>query len=158
MTTLSIPELDTPFIFESRPEAIPGDFRPLWRIGTLLLILLVASRGGKSSLVRLHVLNWAIRTPQNRQNLKNVILGKIKTEAVLVRIEPSLNRAVDLAQGEGLVCRDASSHICLTPRGKSTAETICGEPSVFAEERTFLMEIGKKVTEKLVQHLFTARN
>jgi len=39
---------------------IAAELRPDWKISTLLLILQISSYGGKSSLKRLHVLNWAI--------------------------------------------------------------------------------------------------
>ena len=154
MAWFDIPELRTPIVFTSRPEAIPGDFRPLWRIGILLLILFLASRGCKSSLVRLHVLNWALRSLQNQQNLKDVVAGKMKPDAVLVRIEPSLNRAVDLAHGEGLVNRNADGRLSLTSRGKIAGETLCKEPAVFEGEKKFLGEIGKGVTEVFVNSFF----
>jgi hypothetical protein len=157
MTRLDIPELRTTFIFSSRPEGIPGDLRPLWRVGTILLILLLASRGGKSSLVRLHVLNWAIRTPESQQALRDVIAGQTIPGAVLVRIEPSLSRALDLACGEGLLHRLESGSIELTDQGKLAAEGILAENSVFSQEKRFLKEIGKSLTETLVKRLFAGR-
>lgn len=157
MASLSIPELDTPFIFRSRPEAIPGDLRPLWRIGMVLLVLHIASRGGKSSFRRLHVLNWAIRTSENRKSLRDMIAGKIAPDTVIVRIEPSLNRAVDLAHGEGLVDRVVGDRICRTQRGQTAATALYKEPSIFVEEKRFLEEFGKTLTEQMVNNLLSGR-
>jgi hypothetical protein len=156
MHKINIEELDTPFVFRSRPEAIPGDFRPLWRIGILLLILFIASRGSRSSSGRLHVLNWAIRTPDNRQTLINLIDGKTKPDTIVVRIEPSLNRAVNLAFGEGLVDR-VSNRISLTLIGQKAAKILYNETNIFIEEKKFLEVIGKRLTEQLVQHLLSGR-
>lgn len=153
MKEVDITELNTPFIFRSRPEAIPGDFRPLWRIGILLLILFASSRGGKSSFGRLHVLNWAIRTLENRKTLIDLIEGKIKPDTIIARIEPSLNRAVDLAYGEGLIDR-ISNRISLTPHGLGIARNLYQELDIFREEKQFLEKIGKKLTEGLVQNIF----
>src|SRR5690606_16062641 len=101
MASINISDLVEPLIFRSRPEPIPGDLRPLWRIGIILLILDLTSRGGKSTLGRLHVLSWAVRTRETRENLLRVIREEVSPHTLIVRIEPSLNRAIDLALGEG---------------------------------------------------------
>jgi hypothetical protein len=59
-------EIDIPFRFKRKPMPIAAELRPDWKIATLLLILEVSSHAGKSSLMRLHVLNWAIRSPKYR--------------------------------------------------------------------------------------------
>lgn len=40
--------------FKRRPMAIAAELRPDWKIGAMLLILHISSRGGKSSLRRLY--------------------------------------------------------------------------------------------------------
>ena len=149
-----IPELNIPFVFRERPEAIPGDLRPLWRIGLLLLMLYMASRGGKSSFGRLHVLNWAIRSKEGRDALLRVLEGRLYPGMVVVRIEPSLNRAVDLAHGEGLVKRVRGDRIELTARGQVEAIRILEHKKLYASEREYLNIVAKRVTEKLVTELF----
>lgn len=44
------------FRFKRRPMAIAAEFRPDWKMGALLLILHLSSRGEKSSLPRLPIL------------------------------------------------------------------------------------------------------
>lgn len=157
MAEIMIPELDTPFVFRSRPEAIPGDIRPMWRIGTLLLILHLASRGGKSSFGRLHVLNWAIRNRSNRLALARIVKGDVAPDAVIVRIEPSLNQAVDLAHAEGLIDRVGGNRIRLTARGDAQARILTVHATLFSAEREYLHELGKGVTEGLVRSVFAQK-
>ncbi len=149
-----IPELNIRFIFKERPEAIPGDLRPLWRIGLVLLMLHTASRGGTSSFGRLHVLNWALRSEEGRDALLRILDGQLFPGTVVVRIEPSLNRAVDYAHGEGLVRRVEGNRIELTARGEAEAKRILGHEMLYQSEREFLGAIGKRVTENLVKRLF----
>ena len=52
--------------------AIAAELRPDWKMGALLLILQFSSRGGKSSLRRLHILNWALRSAKNRAEFEQV--------------------------------------------------------------------------------------
>lgn len=153
--TLRIPELDTQFIFRVRPEAIPGDLRPMWRIAALLVILLT-SRAGKTSFGRLHLLNWAIHSRENRQIIRDVLSRRMAPDAVVVRIEPSLNRAVDLARGEGLV-DVTGNRVLLTARGKTFAVVIWKHPALLADEKDFLQEVKGLLTEQFVRDLFTGR-
>lgn len=86
----AIPELETEFLFRRRPIAVPGDLRPSWRIGLLTLLLKRCCRQGRTSLTRLHVLNWAIRTEGNQQALLGLIAGNLRPDALVVRFDPAL--------------------------------------------------------------------
>lgn len=144
------------FVFRSRPEAIPGDFRPLWRISIILLTLKFASWGNKSTLSRLHVLNWAIRTSDNRESIRRIISGDLSPDKVIVRIEPSLIRALELARGEGLIEYLSGKTIKLTNKGNEVAENISKEPNLFSEEMVFLEEIGKRnLNETIISQIFS---
>lgn len=154
MKSFHIPELDTPFVFGEQPESLPGDFRPMWRIASVLLILGLASRGKKSSFGRLHVLNWGLRTKENRSALKEMIDGNLAPDVILVRIEPSLNRAVDLASAEGLLQRISGDRVKLSdPGGKAVATIV--DSGALDIERQYLEEIGVRLTEKQVKRVFS---
>ena len=153
MSNVDILELNTEFVFRQRPEAIPGDLRPLWRIGLVLLMLHMASRGGKSSFGKLHVLNWALRSQEGRKALLDILERRLSPNTVIVRIEPSLNRAVDLAHGEGLVKRN-NGGIELTSQGRTEAKKILEQEDIYLQEKDFLAAAGKRMTEKLVKELF----
>jgi hypothetical protein len=150
-----IPELDSPFTFTRRPVDLPGDLRPGWRIGLVVLLLKNCCRQGRVRFTQLHVLNWGVRSEENRRALVDAIAGTIAPDTLLVRIEPSLNRAVDLAIGEGLIRRRAGDRLELTTDGEALATEIERNPSLYEPERRYMSEIGKKVTAVFVERLFT---
>jgi len=154
MSDLRIAELETPFVFRDRPEAIPGDLRPIWRIGQVLLVLHMASRGGRSSFARLHVLNWALHSEGGRESLFGILDGQLFPGTVVIRIEPSLNRAVDYALGEDLVKLVQGDRIQLTIGGRAEAQRIMQYEGLYERERKFLHTLGKRVTEKLIVEIF----
>lgn len=154
---MDIPELETSFIFRRRPIAIPGDLRPGWRIGLLTLFLSKCCRGCRSSITRIHVLSWAVRTEESRELLRSAISGVSAPDALIVRFEPSLNRAIDFAIGEGLISRSSGSRIELTTHGRQLAEEILAETTLFVIEKEFMTEIRQKVTEVMVDAIFSAR-
>ena len=158
MPDIFIPELDSPILFRARPVAIPADLRPLWRMRAVLLLRRKCCRQGRSSLARIHVLNWALRTSEAGRQLVQAIEGTVSPDAVLVRIEPSLNRAVDLARGHGLIRQVGGDRIELTPGGRQFAETILNDPVVFGREKHFCERIGLHATEAFVNRIFNRGN
>lgn len=156
MPILNLDSFDAPLIFRSRPEAIPGDLRPIWRICTILLILNLASRGGKASLSKVHILNWAIHSKENQMALRKIINGEMSPDRISIRVEPSLDRAVAFAYGEDLIEFVGGKNIRLTWQGESAAKKLVELGNVLIEEKSFLLEIGKiKLTEVVVNELFS---
>ena len=149
-----IPELDVPVIFRHRPLSVPGDLRPAWRISVILLLLRKCCRQGRSSLRRLHVLSWAIKDEQVANALVRAIDGEVPPGTVLVRIEPALNRAVDLARGHGLIQRQSSDRVELTVDGKDFADNILNDKLVLGYEKLFAERIRFSVTEDFVTRMF----
>ena len=151
---LSIPELNTPFLFRARAVDLPADLRPLWRIGIIVLLMKLCCRESKARFRQLHVLNWGVRNKENRELLTQAVTNAVPLDKVLVRIEPSLNRAVDYAVGEGLVERIAGDQLKLTNKGAALADTLQQAKALFQEEKAFMATIKKSVNEKFVGELF----
>ena len=152
-----VPELDSAFTFQRRPIALPGDLRPTWRIGLLTLILSQCCRQYRSSLTRLHVLNWAMRSVANFENLTALIENRLSPDQLIVRFEPAFNRAIDFAIGEGLVKRVDGSRIELTMLGKSFSDEITKDSGVYITEKKLVSKIKQKASEALVDNIFGAR-
>jgi hypothetical protein len=148
--------LSVPFNFVERPAPILPRHRLAWGISLVLLFLSLCSRGGKSTLQRLHVLNWAVRNETNRQQFLDYLAGQVAVTAILVRYEPSLNRAVDYAVGEGLVELDGAGRIRITAAGERLATEIVGQELALNEEIAFLRTLRYAMTEQMVTRLTTA--
>src|SRR3546814_3539930 len=54
--------------FERRPSPVLAEHRPMYKIGQVLLILFLASRGGRSSLPRLQLFNWAMKSARSEEH------------------------------------------------------------------------------------------
>ncbi|GAB2750337.1 hypothetical protein GCM10027019_31260 [Melaminivora jejuensis] len=153
----SIPELDVDFIFRRRPVALPGDLRPTWRIGLLMLLLSQCCRQQRSSLTRLHVLNWAVRSEANYQELTALIEGRLPPDALIVRFEPAFSRAIDFAIGENLVKRVDGARVELTDNGKEFAEEILKDSSLYIPEKKLTGVLRQRASETLVDNIFGKR-
>jgi len=158
MDNNKLSELYTEICFHKRPISVPGDLRPVWRICAIVLALHLSSRGGKSSFGKLHLLNWALKSKKNQYSLAQIMHGKLSPDSIIVRIEPALNRAVDLASGEDLLTIDDGKKVVLTEKGVKLAESLMANPEIFKDVKGFLATIGKKqLTETEVNKLFSLR-
>ncbi|MFN7998415.1 MAG: hypothetical protein U0Q18_32640 [Bryobacteraceae bacterium] len=145
------------FRFTRRPMAIAAELRPDWKMAALLLILQLSSRGGKSSLRRLHILNWALRSPRNRAEFEQVREHQQPLFSFQFRFEPALGRAINLAVGEKFVEWVGENRLQITTKGKRWIADITKDDSVMYQEREFLKRIGKDVTEAFAMEMITVR-
>ena len=147
-----VPELSVPITFRRRPITIPGDLRPHWQIGIVLLILWKCSQKAKATLQKLHVLNWAIRDVARQRALLGFLDAEVGPEAVIVRYEPGLDRALRLAVAEGLLAVVRSNQLQLTPKGSAVAQQI-EHADCMQMEKKFLDELGLRANETRMKAL-----
>jgi hypothetical protein len=138
--------------------AIAAELRPDWKIGAVLLILHLSSHGGKSSLRRLHILNWALRSSKNRAEFEQVREHQQPLFSFQFRFEPALGRAINLAVGEKLIEWVGGDRLQITAKGKRWVTEILKDEDVMQEERDFLKRIGKSITEPVATEMITVRN
>jgi hypothetical protein len=154
MNGTEIPKINVPFSFTRKPIPIPPDLRTDWRIAVLLLILYY-SRSYRVSLKKLHVINWAIRSSENRELLLEYMLNKIQPHDVVIRFEPGIVRAIDFAKGYQFIKMEYGkpTGIILTDKGLEIARKIDSFNDCFVKEREFLRKIGPHVLEKDISAL-----
>ena len=134
--------------FSQRPIPIPAEYRPMYKIGLLVLILKLCCRGDRTNLLKLHLFSWALTSEKNMQKLRDYINSNFQTEMSVWGIEPALNRGLQLAVADG-ICEiiDGKSYK-LTEKGLKFYEIINEDIDLFSIEKSFLSFIGKsKITD-----------
>jgi hypothetical protein len=144
--------LDGPFELAPQPEPIAGDLRPAWGIALLVLIL-GRSRGKRASLQKLHFVAHSARTREARQQAQRVFDRLLRPAELLVRVEPSLNRAIAFAKGYGLIDLERGRTVKLTDKGSEVLKTLLAADTVMAEEKGFLDAIGPLATEAAIDKI-----
>jgi hypothetical protein len=149
--------IDRPFRFKRKPMPVAAELRPDWKMATLLLILHLSSVGGKSSLKRLYILNWAVRSAKHRDEFDQVRDHLSPLFHFQFRFEPALARAIDLAVGEGFVEWVGGDRLRIATKGKRWIEEIEKDESLLAVERSFLKRIGKTITESMASEMISLK-
>lgn len=147
MTALTI-RMAVPFTFSLRPAAVPGHLRPAWRIAIVVFIL-SRCHGAGLTLKQLHVVNWALRDAKSRETFLSTLSGHAPQRPI-VRIEPSLGRALELTETTNLIKR-TGARFTLTTRGATLASTIEDDDEIFSSEKEFFNYLGRKLTGKAIE-------
>jgi hypothetical protein len=62
--------------FDRKAMPVIPEYRPMYKICQILLILKLSSSGKKSSLIRFHLFNWALKDEKRKQMLINSSVNK----------------------------------------------------------------------------------
>lgn len=139
------------FSVTARPEPIPGDLRVGWG-QSLLLLVLASSRGQRCTIQKVHFLAHLSRTAVLRDKTRDVLSRRRDPIDLAVRIEPWVNRAAAFAKANGLIeVRDGKA-LALSDEGRAAVQVI-RKDGLLAPETAFLDEVGKLVTEQVVDKI-----
>lgn len=134
--------------FNVRPAPVLPEHRRMYKISQILLVLELSSRGGKSTLPRLQLFNWALKS-RGRQE---ILATGAKTQSLNVQawgFDPALSIALRFAVADMLV-NSVPTGYQITDRGKLFVDDIEKDPDLMTQEKEALRRIGKGVTEGMV--------
>jgi len=135
--------------FERRPSPVLVEHRPLYKIAQILLVLHLSSRGGKSTLPRLHLFNWALKRTDRIQKLVGAANAKV-LHITAWGFDPAIAIAIRYAMAEALLQATTTGYQ-ITEKGLSFISAVLRDPSAFTNERLLLKEIGRGITESMVE-------
>ncbi|WP_353189886.1 hypothetical protein [Pandoraea pnomenusa] len=136
--------------FNVRPSTVLPDHRPLFKITQLLLVLLLASRGRKSSLVRLQLFNWVLKDDARREKLVSAAKSQ-EIDFPAWGLDPAVQKAMTLAAADGLIVATAKS-VALTRKGSDLCELALTE-KLYDADASYLRGLRTSITEKMVDNI-----
>lgn len=138
-------------IFDAKPDAVPYNYRISYKVSQLCLIIYICGWGMSCSLIKLHMISFALLS---RNNMKNLIEFSDKiNESVVVRFDPAVNRALTYAVAYGFVMQQQNGNYKLTDQGKKFAERIKLAGDLMVTEIIELTELSKRLTESRIKEL-----
>lgn len=145
--------LEKKFVFTSRPNPVSGDLRISWGIAVLMLAVFY-SYGKRANLQKLQFLAHSVRIKEGREEVRGLLSGQYRPSEVSVRVEPSLNRSVNLAHALKLVEIRKGTTVALTDEGKRVASDLDKMETLLEDERRFLREVAPKLTNELMNRVW----
>jgi hypothetical protein len=135
--------LITKLSFTKRPIPLPAEYRPMYKIALIVIILKYSCRAEASNLLKLHLLSWALASQKNMIELRDYIESDFKSDFPVWGIEPALNRSLQLAVAENICEIVHGKNYHLTEKGNKFFEMIKADEELFDVEKSFLIFIGK---------------
>ena len=121
----------------------------MYKLAQITLVLAVASRSDKSSLPRLQLFNWGLKTRERQQTLVRAAESKV-LQVHAWGFDPALTLALRLGVAEKLI-EVVPTGYHLGKKGRNFAESILRDADLLVHERFVLQQIGKRLTEKMVE-------
>ncbi|MDO6814001.1 hypothetical protein [Tenacibaculum soleae] len=140
--------------FSKKPISIPPEYRPSYTIGLIVLILKLCCQSSKSSLLKLHLINWALKSKENQESLRKFVHSNYTETSKTWGIEPSLNRALNYSVHEG-ICSISKGKYQLQEKGELFYSKIIKDTEYLNEEIEFLNFLGKrKITDNRIDSIY----
>ena len=136
--------LNTRFEFNARPAPVPADIRAHWRI-PLLLLIVDSCRSRRASLQQLQAIAWAAIFEESRDRFLRAFNGESNPAALLIRYDPAITRAADLAVGLDILAWENGKRLAPTATGEEVLAEILGKDDLMADERGFLSQLGSSI-------------
>lgn len=138
-------------VFNSKPEAVPYNYRISYKVSQLCLIMRLCGWGDTCSLIKLQMISYALFSRETMKHLIDYADGL--GPAPIVRFDPVVNKALTYAIAYGFVSQQKSGNYKLTTKGHNLAEQIKLSKDLMVTELTNLEELSKKLTEGKIKEL-----
>lgn len=137
--------------FRKKPIPLPAEYRPMYKIATIVMVLKLCCRAESSNLLKLHLFSWALTSEKNMKEIRDYITSNFKTDFSVWGIDPALNRALQLAVAENICDIFQGKNYKLTEKGNKFYKMISEDKDLFEVEKSFLSFVGKsKITDNRI--------
>lgn len=144
------PLLYSDIVFNAKPDAVPYNYRVSYKVSLLCLIMRICGWGDSCSLIKLHMISFAMYTRENMNKLLHFINDESGVTPI-VRFDPAVNKALTFAIAYGFVEQQKNGNFKLTDRGRNFADRIKMVDDLMAIEKMDLSEVAKKLTEAKIK-------
>lgn len=138
-------------VFNAKPDAVPYNYRISYKVSQLCLIFRICGWGNVCSLVKIHMISFALISQSNMAKLIDYADGV--GYSPIVRFDPAVNRALSFAIAYSFIEQQKTGKYKLTDQGERLAEQIKIVGDLMVSEITYLNTLAKKLTENKIDAL-----
>lgn len=139
-------------LFDAKPDAVPYNYRISYKVSLIcIMIKLCCGRRG-CSLLKMHIILNGISNDKMYKKIIHFIKSKYNRDFI-VRFDPSINRALEYALGDGLIAQQINGSYKLLEKGRMLVEHILQKDDLLINEKKMLKEISVDLTEELIKEI-----
>ncbi|MEE1082906.1 MAG: hypothetical protein UH850_04105 [Paludibacteraceae bacterium] len=143
--------------FKQKPVDIPAEYRPMYQISLVIMILQFCCNNKSAILLKLHLFSWCLYSEENMNTMREFIKSKFKSQTPYWCIDPALNRALQYGVADNIfeteTKTDQNIRYKLTDKGKLLAKKIEDDAELFVNEKDFLSKTGTKLKDTKITEL-----
>ena len=70
----------TKLSFSKKPIPLPAEYRPMYKIALIVMVLKLCCRGETSNLLKLHLFSWALSSEKHMTQLREYVRSNFQTD------------------------------------------------------------------------------
>ena len=143
-------DTNTKITFNNRPVAVPYNYRIIYKISQIILILGAVCKKGGCSTVKLHIISNALSSNNMMKDLNKLVDGQTETIPI-VRFDPAITRAVNFAIADEIIqIQNSNSKLKLTDKGKRLYQEIMQDNELMIIEKEEICYIKDKLKDSVI--------
>jgi len=136
-------------VISDKPYSVPIEMRPLWRMGLIIIsLVVVAGDKGYLSVKKVNMLVWMLIRQKRWLEYEDFLLSWT-LDIPLVSADTATYKAVEFALAKNVVSLD-NGRLAISQSGLDIYR-ILSENKIMTKEILFLESVGKKLTESKVK-------
>ena len=145
--------INNDIIFDAKASAVPYNYRISYKIA--LICAIIGKCCGKigCSALKLQMINAATTSKKAKDELFNLIDNPFITETTIIRFDPAISRAINLAMADEVIFRQSNGLYRLKYKGKALLNAIYKNDETLAVEKQLLSELSNRLTEDIIDRI-----
>ncbi|KJS19103.1 MAG: hypothetical protein VR72_20450 [Clostridiaceae bacterium BRH_c20a] len=142
------------FTFTKRPMPVPYNYRIMYKVAQITLIIGICCRKGSScSLLKLHFISWGLTSKKEMDALAYFANKKKGSVYPYIKFDPALNRALAFAVSEQIILQQSNGKYLLGEKGKKFFDELIENQDLLKIEKNFLASISTKLPENKIHSI-----
>ncbi len=140
-------------IFDAKASPVPYNYRISYKVSLICLIIGKCCGKRGCSSIKLQMVNAALCNSTAATELLLIVENPFITETTLIRFDPAISRAINLAIIENLIYRQSNGLYRLTQRGKLLVDAIYQDESLMLFEKSYFLKLSNRLTEDIIDRI-----
>lgn len=145
--------INNDIIFDAKASAVPYNYRISYKIALICAIIGKCCGKKGCSALKLQMINAATTSKKARDELFNLIDNPFITETTIIRFDPAISRAINLAMADEVIFRQSNGLYRLKDKGKALLNVIFKDDETLAVEKQLLSELSNRLTEDIIDRI-----
>ena len=145
--------INNDIVFDAKASAVPYNYRISYKIALICAIIGKCCGKKGCSAIKLQMINAATTSKKARVELFKLIDNPFTTETTIIRFDPSISRAINLAIADEIIFRQSNGLYRLRDKGKALLNEIYKDEETFIVEKQLLFDLSNKLTEDIIDRI-----